>query len=106
MPTGALYQLAAHGCACRDDGYVITNGPAASPDGRTLYHTDTLENEIYAFDARSGRRAFRQARVRAHRRRRRLSRRPIVDAEGCMWYGALRRLGHHRYSPDGRADRS
>ena len=31
------------GCVRRDDGYVITNGPAESPDGSILYHTDTLE---------------------------------------------------------------
>jgi sugar lactone lactonase YvrE len=33
-----------------DDGYHITNGPAVSADGRTLYCTDTLKNVIYAFD--------------------------------------------------------
>jgi sugar lactone lactonase YvrE len=33
-----------------DKGYVVTNGPALSPDNRTLYHTDTFEGTIYAFD--------------------------------------------------------
>ncbi len=82
-PSGALYQLGAEGCVRRDPGYVVTNGPAESPDGRTLYHTDTLAGVIYAFDrTRSGslsnKRVF--ARLPAgsgypgwpHRRRRRL----------------------------------
>ena len=54
-PSGALYQLGDEGCVRRDPGYVVTNGPAESPDGRVLYHTDTLAGVIYAFDrARSG----------------------------------------------------
>ena len=36
-----------------DRNYVITNGPAFSNDGKTLYHTDTLERKIYRFDLAS-----------------------------------------------------
>lgn len=32
-----------------DTGYKVTNGPAFSPDGRTLYHTDSALQVIYAF---------------------------------------------------------
>jgi cyclophilin family peptidyl-prolyl cis-trans isomerase len=49
-PTGALYRFDGKHVAQMDDGYVITNGPALSPDGRTLYHTDTLDKRVYAFD--------------------------------------------------------
>ena len=49
-PSGALYQLTDTGCVRRDPGYVVTNGPAESPDGHVLYHTDTLAGIIYAFD--------------------------------------------------------
>jgi D-xylonolactonase len=49
-PTGALYRFDGARIAQMDDGYVITNGPALSPDGRTLYHTDTLDKVVYAFD--------------------------------------------------------
>jgi xylono-1,5-lactonase len=49
--TGALYCLDHRGAVRRvDSGYCITNGPAISPDGRSLYHTDTLKRVIYAFD--------------------------------------------------------
>jgi xylono-1,5-lactonase len=50
-PSGALYRVGADGVpAVADQGYIISNGPAASPDGRTLYHTDTLGKRTYAFD--------------------------------------------------------
>ena len=48
--SGALYRYDGRHVTLADDGYVITNGPALSPDGATLYHTDTLKKEIYAFD--------------------------------------------------------
>jgi D-xylonolactonase len=48
--SGALYRFDGKHVARMDDGYVITNGPALSPDGRTLYHTDTLDKRVYAFD--------------------------------------------------------
>lgn len=51
QPTGSLYRLDADGtCSTMDTGYVVTNGPAFSPDGSTLYHTDTFARTIYAFD--------------------------------------------------------
>ena len=53
MPSGALYRFDVMAAAKMDHGYVITNCPAVSPDGRTLYHTDTLEKRIYAFDLTS-----------------------------------------------------
>jgi sugar lactone lactonase YvrE len=49
-PTGALYRFDGRQAVRMDEGYVITNGPALSPDGRTLYHTDTLDKRVYAFD--------------------------------------------------------
>lgn len=49
-PSGALYRFDGAGAARMDAEYIITNGPAVSPDGRTLYHTDTLAKRIYAFD--------------------------------------------------------
>jgi xylono-1,5-lactonase len=49
--TGALYQVQWDGSFRQmDRGYIVTNGPAFSPDGGTLYHTDTFAGEIYAFD--------------------------------------------------------
>lgn len=48
--TGALYRLGADGAVSRhDDGLTIANGPALSPDGRTLYHTDSARSTVYHF---------------------------------------------------------
>lgn len=53
LPSGALYRLGRDGVLARADvGYIITNGPAISPDGKTLYHTDTPLRRVYAFDLR------------------------------------------------------
>jgi hypothetical protein len=88
-PSGALYQLNDTGCIRRDPGYVVTNGPAESPDGSVLYHTDTLAGMIYAFDrTRTG--SLSNKRIFA-----RFSPGsgypdgPIVDAEGCLWTGVF-----------------
>ena len=40
--SGALYRWGERALTLMDDGYGVTNGPALSPDGRTLYHHDTL----------------------------------------------------------------
>ena len=99
-PTGALYRLEADGALrAHDTGYVITNGPAFSPDGRTLYHADTLERVIYAFDIGpdgdpGDRRVF--ARVE-----RGYPDGPAVDAAGCVWIGLFGGWGLDRFAPDG-----
>ncbi len=52
--SGALYIYDAQGLRLADPGYRITNGPALSPDGKTLYHADTAGQRIYAFDVPIG----------------------------------------------------
>ena len=50
-PVGELFRLNTDGKIERfDTGYGVTNGPAFSPDGRTLYHTDSARRTVYAFD--------------------------------------------------------
>jgi xylono-1,5-lactonase len=50
-PSGALYRVNPDlTWTCADTGYVVANGPALSPDGRTLYHTESPSRTIYAFD--------------------------------------------------------
>lgn len=97
--TGALYRLDGHRPVRCDDGYCITNGPAASPDGRTLYHTDTLKKVIYAFDVSAGgeitgKRVFAQIDQGYPDG-------PAVDAEGCVWTGVFAGGHVRRYSPAG-----
>ncbi len=48
--TGGLHCLAADGRVSRhDSGLTIANGPAFSPDGATLYHTDSARGTVYRF---------------------------------------------------------
>jgi sugar lactone lactonase YvrE len=99
--SGALYCWGANGLDRCDEGYCITNGPAMSPDGRTLYHTDTLERTIYAFDvsaegALSRRRIFAVIQPEAG-----YPDGPSVDAKGNVWTGLFGGWGARRYSPEG-----
>jgi len=84
--SGVLYRLGSdHRWVGIDPGYRISNGPAFSPDGGTLYHTDTLDRTTYAFDLAddgsvSNRRVFREWRD--------VSGNPdgmTTDAEGHLW---------------------
>lgn len=48
--SGALYRLDPDGrTVLCDEGYVISNGPAVSPGGEWLYHTDSGRRTIYRF---------------------------------------------------------
>lgn len=49
--TGSLYRLSP-GLACSriDTGYVVSNGPAWSSDYRTMYHNDSVNGRVFAFD--------------------------------------------------------
>jgi xylono-1,5-lactonase len=48
---GWLYRIDPDSTVTRHDGpYWVANGPAISPDGRTLFHTDSAAREVYAFD--------------------------------------------------------
>ena len=49
--TGSLYRLDPDLSWTRiDSGYRVTNGPAFSLDGRTMYHSDSALQTVYAFD--------------------------------------------------------
>lgn len=101
-PTGALYRVGEHGeIEQRDTGITIPNGPATSPDRRTLYHTDTLGRTIYASDldergVLSNKRPFINVQGTAH---------PdgmAVDAEGCLWVALFGGGCIERYSSEGK----
>jgi xylono-1,5-lactonase len=101
QPSGRLYRLDDTGPCAMDDGYVITNGPAFSPDGRVLYHTDTLRRTIYAFDLStdgeiSGKRVFVRIEASAG-----YPDGPVVDADACLWVGLFAGWSARRYSPRG-----
>ncbi len=50
-PTGSLYRIDPDGIATRvERDVIVSNGIAFSPDGRTLYFTDTRRYTSYAYD--------------------------------------------------------
>jgi sugar lactone lactonase YvrE len=79
----------------------ITNGPAVSPDGGTLYHVDTLGGLVWAFDVAT----------RDHLADGRIFVRidpadgtpdgVVVDAEGAVWVALWGGWSVRRYAPDG-----
>jgi sugar lactone lactonase YvrE len=100
--SGAIYRLGADGaCVAESELCCVTNGPAVSPDGRTLYHADTFGGFIYACDLGED----------GHLANRRLFATipneqgypdgPTVDAEGCVWTGLYKGWAVRRYSPRG-----
>jgi D-xylonolactonase len=101
QPTGSLYRLGHDGqLSVQDQDYVITNGPAVSPDGRTLYHGDTLRRVVYAFDVHAdgtlhGKREFVAIAGSGY---------PdgmAVDVDGFVWIALFGGGRIERFAPDG-----
>ena len=84
-------------------GMTISNGLAFSPDGRTMYHTDTNTQTVngYAYDAVSATPSRPRVLVRFTEE----GDRPdgaAVDRDGCYWTALYRGGKVKRIAPDGR----
>lgn len=110
LAEGRLYRFASGQAPhVQLDGFITPNGLAFSPDGRTMYLSDShpLVQKIWAFDydidtgTPSGQRLFVDMQT--------LPGRPdgaAVDADGGYWICANDAGLVHRFTPDGRLDRS
>jgi len=102
----ALYRCDRRGLIRLTDGLITSNGLAFSPDGRTLYHSDTPRFTVYryAYDASSGtaenRRVFVELKPTASDRGRPDG--AAVDAQGCYWTALYEGGRVQRYDPEGR----
>jgi sugar lactone lactonase YvrE len=103
LPTGSLYRVTPEGhVEKKSEGYVTANGLAWPPGGETMYHSDSNQRFIDAwdFDAATGRIANR-------RRIATLSDedgRPdgaACDAEGYYWSAGVTAACLNRFSPTG-----
>ncbi len=102
-PRGILYGVEASGrFAVGDSGFAVCNGPAFSPDGRTMYFSDSMGKRVLAYDvdpkalSLSNRRLF-----ASFGEGEGVPDGLTTDAEGCLWcaqYGAGRIT---RFTPDG-----
>lgn len=79
----------------------ITNGPAVSPDGRTLYHVDTLAGLIHACELRPDGSLGASTPFAHIDPSEGFPDGPTVDAEGCVWIGLYSGWEARRYSPRG-----
>ena len=101
-PTGAVHLYDGQSVRSVGGACTITNGPAISPDGRTLYHVDTLAGKIWRFDI-SVRDELTDGQLFAaidpeHGNPDGVT----VDSEGCVWVGLWGGWCVRRYAPDGR----
>ena len=102
---GSLYRLAPDKSWRRiDGGYGVPNGPAFSPDGRWLYHTDTARRVIYRFaltaEGTDGREVF----IRVPQ----ADGSPdgmTTDSHGYLWVAHWGGSRVSRFAPDGALDR-
>lgn len=99
-PSGKLYSFFDGKVTEHDDDYVITNGPAESPDGRILYHVDTLKREIYAFDKAGGDLANKRVFARVQSQDCGADG-LAVDANGVVWQTLFGAYGIERFAADG-----
>ena len=96
--TGALYRWCRGALERHDDGYGVTNGPCLSPDGRTLYHHDTLARTILAFDHHDGVLSNRRVFAKTDDG---YADGPSMDAQGVLHVGLFNGWGVARFSPEG-----
>lgn len=106
-PQGALYRLDPGGSCTRViDGLIVSNGLAWSADGRTMFHSDSKGQVIWAwsYDPRTGAIADRREVARPSE----TIGRPdgaATDAEGFYWSAGISAGVLNRWSPEGRLDR-
>jgi sugar lactone lactonase YvrE len=105
--SGALYRLdPALNWTRHDEGYGVTNGPTFSPNGATVYHTNTLDRTVFAFDltdegALTNKRVFLRFENSWG-----YPDGMCTDADGGIWIAHWGGSRVSRFSPDGRLDRS
>jgi len=103
---GALYRLSPDGiCEVMDRDYMVPNGPAFSPCGRWLYHSDTACRTIYRFELEPEGLTNKQPFIQFSDE----DGYPdgmTTDVDGCLWVAHWDGGRVSRFSPDGRLDRA
>ncbi|MET0542833.1 MAG: SMP-30/gluconolactonase/LRE family protein [Variovorax sp.] len=106
-PLGSFYRVDPSGTATwQFDDIIVTNSVATSPDGRTLYMSDTRRFKIWAFDLDADDGVLSNRRVFADYTNG--TGRPdgaCVDSDGCLWNAVFAGGRVVRYTPAGTLDR-
>lgn len=108
QPTGSLYRLDPDlRCTRMDSDYVVTNGPAWSADYKTMYHNDSVNGRVFAFD-------FDLEKGELSNKRLFLQFSPeegspdgmTTDSEGGLWIAHWGASKVTRHAPDGKVTRT
>ena len=98
---GECYRIEGEGKATELYGGVsLSNGIGFSPDGRTIYHSDTVPGRILVHDLDRDGRSTARAPIRVEGGPDGLA----VDAEGGIWVALYQAGAVQRYRPDGKPD--
>ncbi|HEY5722033.1 MAG TPA: SMP-30/gluconolactonase/LRE family protein [Allosphingosinicella sp.] len=99
---GSLYRLDPDLTLTRiDDAYSVTNGPAFSPDGHTMYHNDSGRQLTYAFDLDEAGNASNRRVLARFGEEDGYPDGMTVDADGCLWIAYWDGWCLRRLSPKG-----
>lgn len=106
QPDGTLYRFDRSGCVAVESGITIPNSLCWSPDGRTMYFSDSWQRTIcaYNFDPATGQAA--NKRPFATTAAPAIPDGATIDAEGCLWCAEYDGWRITRFAPDGRRMRS
>lgn len=101
---GSLYRFDPdRSCHRMVEGLIVSNGLAWSPDGKVMYHSDSRQRTVWAFDYDTETGNIRNRRVFAESKDG--EGRPdgaAVDEEGCYWSARYAGWRLVRHAPDGR----
>lgn len=108
-PLGRLYAYSPdNGIRILDEGIICSNGPCFSPDGKTLYFSDTWTGDIwrYDYDPETGDTANRSVFANVDTSSGGAADGATVDSEGYLWQALVYSGVIVRYAPDGTVDRT
>ncbi len=99
--TGALYCLDDGGLHRMGCGAIVTNGPAITPDGTTLYHVDSANRRIWRFPVGQGPALGEGELFLQLTEADGYPDGVTLDSDGCLWVALWDGWAVRRYAPDG-----
>ncbi|MFN3230714.1 MAG: SMP-30/gluconolactonase/LRE family protein [Alphaproteobacteria bacterium] len=103
-PIAHLYRLSPdHSVETLDSQIVLSNGPCFSPDGKTLYFSDSLARVVYAYDYDTDGGAIgpRRVHIDVGRDHDGAGDGATVDSEGNLWVALVLNRQIGKFDPDG-----